>query len=220
MRFERPVTATLAVAAMLAAAGACARRPPIPRPGERAVVAPDSFRVAFETTRGRFDVVAHRAWAPGGVDRFYDLVRRRYYDDVSFFRVVPGFVAQFGLSGDPRVNDAWRTMSIPDEPVRETNRRGRMSFARGGRNTRTVQLFINLRDNPRLDTLNAFGFPPIAQVVDGMQVVDSLYSGYGEGLPRGQGPVQDSIRAQGNAYLARGFPRLDYIRRARVVREW
>jgi peptidyl-prolyl cis-trans isomerase A (cyclophilin A) len=220
MRFERPVRATLAVAAMLAAAGACARRSPIPRPGERAVVAPDSFRVAFETTRGRFDVVAHRAWAPAGVDRFYDLVRRRYYDDVSFFRVVPGFVAQFGLSGDPRVSDAWRANTIPDEPVRETNRRGRISFARGGRNTRTVQLFINLRDNPRLDTLNAFGFPPIGEVVDGMQVVDSLYSGYGEAVPRGQGPVQDSIRAQGNAYLARGFPRLDYIRRARVVRKW
>lgn len=220
MRFELPVRATLAAAALLATLGGCARRSPIPRPGERAIVAPDSFRVAFETTRGRFDVVARRAWAPAGVDRFYDLVRRRYYDDVAFFRVVPGFVAQFGLSGDPRVSEAWRTNSIPDEPVRETNRRGRISFARGGRNTRTVQLFINLRDNPRLDTLNAFGFPPIAEVVDGMQVVDSLYSGYGEALPRGQGPVQDSIRAQGNAYLARAFPRLDYVRRAKVVRKW
>jgi peptidyl-prolyl cis-trans isomerase A (cyclophilin A) len=220
MRFGRPATIRMIAAGMLAAVGACSGPSPIRRAGERAVIAPDSFRVAFETTRGRFDVVARRAWAPAGVDRFYDLVRRRFYDDVSFFRVVPGFVAQFGLSGDLRVSDAWRAQTIQDEPVRETNRRGRISFARGGRNTRTVQLFINLRDNPRLDTLNAFGFPPIAEVVAGMEVVDSLYSGYGEALPRGRGPVQDSIRAQGKAYLARGFPRLDYIRRARVVREW
>jgi peptidyl-prolyl cis-trans isomerase A (cyclophilin A) len=198
----------------------CARRSPLPRPGERATLAPDSFQIAFETTRGRFDVVAHRAWAPNGVDRFYDLVRRRYYDGVSFFRVVPGFVAQFGLSGDPRVNDAWRGRTMPDEPVRQSNRRGRIAFARGGRNTRTVQLYINLRDNLRLDTLGTFGFPPIAEVVSGMDVVDSLYSGYGEGAPRGTGPAQDSIRAQGNAYLARAFPRLDYVRRARVVRTW
>jgi peptidyl-prolyl cis-trans isomerase A (cyclophilin A) len=164
--------------------------------------------------------MAHRAWAPNGVDRFYDLLRRRYFDDVRFFRIVPGFVAQFGLSGNPRVSEAWRTRAIPDEPVRQSNRRGRISFARGARNTRTVQLFINLRDNARLDTLNGFGFPPIAEVVAGMDVVDSLYSAYGESPPRGGGPVQDSIRAEGNAYLQRAFPRLDFIRRARVVREW
>jgi peptidyl-prolyl cis-trans isomerase A (cyclophilin A) len=198
----------------------CARRSPIPRPGERARVAPDSFRVVFETSRGRFDAVAHRAWAPLGVDRFYDLVRRRYYDEVRLFRVVPGFVAQFGLSGDPRVAEAWLTRSIPDEPVRQSNRRGRISFARGGPNTRTVQVFVNLRDNARLDTLNRLGFPPVAEVVSGMDVVDSLYAGYGEGPPRGGGPAQDSIRAQGNDYLRRAFPRLDFIQRARVVREW
>lgn len=222
MRLSPPAPAAFLAALLTAGAvvGACARRSAMPRPDERPVVAPDSFRVAFETTRGRFDVVARRAWAPNGVDRFYDLVRRQYYDSVAFFRVVPGFVAQFGLSGDPRVNDAWRTRSIADEPVRQTNRRGRIAFARGGRNTRTVQLFINLRDNSRLDTLNAFGFPPIAEVVSGMEVVDSLYSGYGEGAPRGNGPVQDSIRAAGNSYLARGFPRLDYVRRARVIQKW
>jgi peptidyl-prolyl cis-trans isomerase A (cyclophilin A) len=201
-------------------AAACARRSPMPRPGERGIVAPDSFRVAFETSRGRFDAVAHRAWAPIGVDRFYDLLRRRYYDDARIFRVVPGFVAQFGLSDDPRVAEAWRTRSIPDEPVRQTNRRGRISFARGAPNTRTVQLYVSLRDNPRLDTLNGFGFPPIAEVVSAMDVVDSLYAGYGESPPHGSGPLQDSIRAQGNEYLRRVFPRLDFIRRARVVREW
>jgi peptidyl-prolyl cis-trans isomerase A (cyclophilin A) len=206
--------------AVVGAAAACARRSAMPQPRERGIVAPDSFRVAFETSRGRFDAVAHRAWAPIGVDRFYDLVRRRYYDDARIFRVVPGFVAQFGLSGDPRVAEAWRTRSIPDDPVRQSNRRGRVSFARGAPNTRTVQLYVNLRDNPRLDTLNGFGFPPIAEVVSGMDVVDSLYAGYGEGPPRGRGPAQDSIRAQGNDYLRRAFPRLDFIQRARVVREW
>jgi peptidyl-prolyl cis-trans isomerase A (cyclophilin A) len=186
------------------------------------VVAPDSFRVAFETSRGRFDVVAHRAWAPIGVDRFYDLLRRRYYDDARFFRVVSGFVAQFGLSGDPRVAEAWRMRVIPDEPVRESNRRGRIAFARGARNTRTTQLFINLRDNARLDTLNGFGFPAIAEIVSGMEVVDSLYAGYGDGPNRsgGRGPVQDSIRARGTEYLAQLFPRLDLIRTARVVQAW
>ena len=192
----------------------------MPRERERVRVAPDSFRVAFETSRGRFDAVGHRDWAPLGVDRFYDLVRRRYYDDARIFRVVPGFVAQFGLSSDPRVAAAWSTRSIPDEPVRQSNRRGRIAFARGGPNTRTVQLFVSLRDNMRLDTLNRFGFPPIAEVVSGMDVVDSLYAGYGEGPPRGNGPVQDSIRALGNDYLRRAFPRLDFIQRARVVREW
>ena len=183
-------------------------------------MAPDSFRVAFETSRGRFDVVAHRAWAPIGVDRFHDLVRRRYYDEARFFRVVSGFVAQFGLAGDPRVTEAWRSRPIPDEPVRQTNRRGRLAFARGGPNTRSAQLYINLRDNARLDTLDGFGFPPIAEVVSGLGVVDSLFAGYGEAAPRGSGPPQDSIRAQGNAYLRRAFPRLDFIRRARVVRAW
>jgi peptidyl-prolyl cis-trans isomerase A (cyclophilin A) len=211
-----------AVAIGLAALALVGCRPssPMPRTNERPVVAPDSFRVAVETTRGRFDAVAHRAWAPLGVDRFYDLVRRHYYDDARFFRVVSGFVAQFGLSGNPRVSEAWRSRPIADEPVRESNRRGRIAFARGGPNTRTTQLYINLRDNTRLDTLGGFGFPPIAEVVSGMQVVDSLHAGYGEGPPRGRGPAQDSIRATGNDYLRRSFPRLDFIRRARVVREW
>jgi peptidyl-prolyl cis-trans isomerase A (cyclophilin A) len=206
--------------ALAAPATGCGRRSPLPDAKGRLVAAPDSFRVAFETSRGRFDAIAHRAWAPHGVDRFYDLVRRRYYDETRFFRVVPGFVAQFGLAADPHVTDAWRTRAIPDEPVRQSNRRGRIAFARGGPSTRTVQLFVNLRDNTRLDTLSGFGFPPIAEVVSGMEVVDSLYSGYGEAPPRGGGPMQDSIRARGNVYLGQSFPKLDFIRSARLVRRW
>jgi peptidyl-prolyl cis-trans isomerase A (cyclophilin A) len=190
------------------------------------VAVPDSFRVAFETSRGRFDVIARKNWAPIGVDRFYALLESDYYDGARFFRVVRNFVAQFGLSGDPKRNDAWRVRRIADEPVRHTNARGTIAYARGGPGTRSVQLFVNLRDNPRLDTLSGFGFPPIAEVVSGMDVVDSLYSGYGEAAPRSgpqpgrEGPAQDSISRQGNAYLARGWSKLDYIKSARVVQEW
>jgi len=190
------------------------------------VPVPDSFRVAFETSKGRFDVMARKSWAPIGVDRFYTLVRNKYYDDVRFFRVVKGFVAQFGMSGDPKLTEAWRLRCIADEPVKHSNTRGTISFARGGPGTRSVQLFLNLANNARLDTLSGFGFPPIAEVVAGMEVVDSLYAGYGEAAPRSgpqygrEGPNQDSIAARGNAYLNAGWPKLDFIKTARVVQEW
>lgn len=217
-RFTR--AARLAVAAL--ALAACARPSLLdPTPRDLAAVAPDSFVVAFETTAGRFDVVARRAWAPAGVDRFHHLVRAGFYDGARFFRVVPGFVAQWGIPADPAASEAWRTRRIPDDTVRASNLRGRISFARGGPNTRTAQLFVNLRDNPRLDTLDAFGFPPIGEVLgDGMAVVDALHGGYGEGPPRGRGPSQDSIRVQGEPHLARGWPELDVIRRAYVVTVW
>jgi peptidyl-prolyl cis-trans isomerase A (cyclophilin A) len=187
---------------------------------------PDSFVVAFETSRGRFDVMARKSWAPNGVDRFYALVGNHYYDEARFYRVVKNFVAQFGMAADPSVTAAWRPRAIADEPVRHGNLRGTIAYARGGPGTRTAQLFINFKDNTRLDTLNGFGFPPIAEVVSGMTIVDSLYSGYGEATPRTgavpgrSGPQQDSIARLGNSYLARGWPRLDYIRHARIVREW
>jgi cyclophilin family peptidyl-prolyl cis-trans isomerase len=187
------------------------------------VVVPDSFVVRFETSRGQFDVITRKAWAPNGVDRFYTLVRDRFYDEARFFRVVKDFVAQFGLAADPRVTTAWRIRAIADEPVRHTNARGTISYARSGPGTRTMQIYINLKDNARLDTLNGFGFPPIAEVLSGMEVVDSLYSGYGDAARaggRGQGPSQDSINRQGNAYLTHAFPKLDYVKTARVTREW
>ena len=196
-----------------------------PSEADLAAPGPDSFVVALETSRGRVDVLARRVWAPLGTDRFYHLVRRRYYDDARFFRVVKDFVAQFGLAADPTVTQTWRSRRLADEPVMHTNARGTLAYARGGPGTRTTQLFINLRDNARLDTLSGFGFPPFAQVISGMGAVDSIYSGYGD-APRGtpqpgrEGPSQDSITAQGNAYLARGWPKLDYIKTARVVREW
>jgi peptidyl-prolyl cis-trans isomerase A (cyclophilin A) len=177
---------------------------------------PDSFVVAFETTRGRFDVMAHSQWAPAGTDRFYELVHRRFYDSVYVFRVVKGFVAQFGISGDPAVSSAWRRRRLADEPVRESNTRGRLSFARSGPGTRTTQIYVNYGNNARLDTANTYGFPPFAEVVTGMEVVDSFFNEY----VGSKGPIQDSISRLGNDYLQRNFPKLDMVRTARIIQEW
>jgi len=170
--------------------------------------APDSFRVAFETSRGPFVVQVTRAWAPLGADRFYELVQQHFFDDSRFFRVVPGFVVQFGLSGDPKANEPWDAKRLPDDSVRQTNARGTLVFATEGPNTRTHQLFINLGDNARLDGM---GFAPMGRVVDGMNVVDSLYGGYGES------PDQQYIQTLGNSYLDRTFPKLDRIETAKIA---
>lgn len=201
----------------------CAGRDPLldPAPKDLAKLAPDSFDVRVESSRGPFVIRVHRAWSPLGAARFHYLVKSRYYDETRFFRVVGGFVAQWGLSGDSAVNAAWQGKSIPDEPVQASNTRGRVSYARGGPNTRSVQLYVNLVDNVRLDTVSTFGFPPIGEVVSGMDAVDSLTFEYGgRSSQRLPGPSQDSIRLRGNAYLARQFPNLDYIRTARIAREW
>lgn len=195
----------------------------MPAPSSTRVVAPDSFDIELVTTKGTMLVRARRAWSPHGVDRWYELVRAGYFTDVAFHRTINNFVAQFGIHGDTAVSRLWRGKSIPDDTVRVVNQRGTLSFARGGPNSRSVQLFFNLVDNtPRLDTLNTIGFPPIAQVIRGIGVLHSLnweYSGTrgGQTFP---GPSQDSLTRQGNAYLRRSFPRLDYITRARVVKEW
>ena len=187
---------------------------------------PDSFVVRFETSRGPVDVMARKNWAPNGADRFYTLVGNRYYDEARFFRVVKGFVAQFGLSARSEMTSAWRVRAIADEPVKHSNTRGTISYARGGAGTRTTQLFFNLVDNARLDTANTFGFPPIGEVIAGMSAIDSLYNGYGNAAPRNgatataSGPQQDSIVRQGNEYLKRGWPKLDYVKSARVIKEW
>lgn len=176
--------------------------------------APAVFRVKFETSTGDFVIEVHRDWAPLGADRFYNLARSGYFDGVRFFRVIGGFMAQFGIHGEPAVAAQWRAHQIPDDPVRQSNTRGRISFAMAGPNTRTTQLFISFGDNSRLD---GGGFAPFGQVVEGMEVVDRLYSGYGEGAPGGRGPDQGRVQAEGNAYLERDFQRLDYVKRATLV---
>jgi len=177
--------------------------------------APDAFKVKFTTTKGDFVIQVTRAWSPIGVDRFYNLVRHGYYDEVRFFRVIPGFMAQFGMNGDPNLNKVWMNAGIQDEKATVSNTRGRITFAkRGSPNSRTTQLFINFGNNKSLD---AQGFAPFGEVVEGMDVVDSLYGGYGEGAPRGQGPDQGRIQNEGNKYLASAFPKLDYIKTAQIV---
>jgi peptidyl-prolyl cis-trans isomerase A (cyclophilin A) len=219
-----PTSARLLAAAILLL-GACAPRATLPTaaaisplldPGSPLMnrTAPDSFKVLFETTAGDFMVEVQRSWAPLGADRFYNLVRHGYYDGVRFFRVVPGFVVQFGLHGDPQVTNAWRDARIPDDSVSASNRRGTITFATGGPDTRTVQVFINLADNTRLD---AQGFAPFGVVTGGMDAVDRLHSGYGEGAPRGRGPDQAQIRQEGEAYLAREFTELDRVLRTRIL---
>jgi len=177
--------------------------------------APEVFRVRFETSRGPFVVEAHRAWAPLGVDRFHYLVQNGFYDDTRFFRVLSGYIAQFGISGNPQTAAMWKERFIRDDTLpHQANSRGRVSFASAGPQTRTTQLFIDLRDNPTLDQ----SYPPIGQIVEGMNVVDSLWTGYGEGAPNGRGPDQSRLFAEGNRYLALEFPKLDYVKTARIVK--
>ncbi len=176
---------------------------------------PAIFRVKIETTAGNFVIEAHRDWAPHGVDRLHELVAAKFFNDSRFFRVVPGFVAQFGIAGKPAVAQAWRHKTIPDDPVIKSNLRGFVGYAMTGPSTRTTQLFINLVDNSRLD---AQGFAPIGQVVEGMEVVDKLYSGYGEtsggGMRAGK---QERLFEEGNAWLDRDFPKLDKLIQASIL---
>lgn len=170
--------------------------------------APESFRVAFETSRGNFVVEVTRAWAPRGADRFHELVRGGFFDENRFFRVLPGFIAQFGANGDKKRNAEWDEKKIPDDPAREKNVKGTLTFAHHGPDSRSHQLFINLKDNASLDTQ---GFVPLGRVVEGIAVVDSIYDEYGET------PKYHLIATLGNNYLTRMFPKLDYIKTAKVV---
>jgi peptidyl-prolyl cis-trans isomerase A (cyclophilin A) len=191
-----------------------ASAPDFTDPAKLTEKAPDSFKVKFETTKGNFTVEVTRSLAPQGADRFYNLVRSGYFKDVAFFRVIPGFMCQFGIHGDPKVSAAWRKAQIPDDPVKASNTRGAVTFATAGPNTRTTQLFISFGDNSRLDST---GFAPFGKVTGGMDVVDKINGEYGEGAPRGRGPDQDRIQMEGNAYLKKDFPNLDYIKSATVV---
>lgn len=167
--------------------------------------APDTYRVKFSTTQGDFLVDIKREWAPLAADRFYNMVKIGYFTDIPFYRVVRNFIAQFGFSGDPGVNQAWTDHFMADEPVKMSNKSGTLVFANRGRNTRSNQFFINMRDNANLDPM---GFAPFGEVVgEGMQVVNALYAGYGE-----RGPHQGLLKSKGNEYAKTSFPNLDYIK--------
>ena len=194
------------VLASLAALGwtGC-RKPPPPK-----VVVPEVFRVRFETSQGNFVVEARRDWAAHGADRFHELVRMRYFDQGRFFRVVPGFVAQFGVHRDFNVHEKWREFFIVDDPPKEKNLRGTLAFAMSGPNTRATEIFINLADNKALDEQN---FVPFAKVVAGMDVIDKFYAGYGEMRPEGKYIEPSRVEGEANEYLVQRFPNLDYILR-------
>ncbi|HTB76292.1 MAG TPA: peptidylprolyl isomerase [Polyangiaceae bacterium] len=212
---ETTAAASSAPAPGGSAALASVLHPALLDPANATDTAPDVYKAKFTTSKGAFVVEVHRDWAPHGADRFYDLVKLGYFDDTRFFRAVDGFMVQFGINGDPAVNAKWQSANVTDDPVKGSNKRGFMSFAQTNMpNSRSTQVFINYADNARLDGMR---FAPFAEVVQGMDIVDSLYKGYGEGAPGGMGPDQGRVQAQGNAYLDKSFPKLDAIKHAEIV---
>jgi len=205
---------TLTFMAALLAAPALAQSP-LANPAALNEQAPAAYKVKFDTSKGPFVVEVTRAWAPKGADRFYNLVKNGFYDNVRFFRVISGFMVQFGINGDPGVMARWRTAQIGDDPVTQSNKRGTITFAMAGPNTRTSQVFINFADNANLDSM---GFAPFGRIVSGMNVVDALNAEYGEGAPRGRGPDQSRLQSEGNTYLMKDFPRMDYVKKATIER--
>jgi len=211
---------TALVGCLWAQVGASSQKPPAPKtspagskssllnPTTLKAQAPDVYKVKFNTAKGDFVVQVTRAWSPLGADRFYNLVKNGFYNGAAFFRIVPGFVVQFGLSVDPAVSKPWREAKIADDPVTQSNHRSYLSFATAGPGTRTTQVFINLVDNPRLDSM---GFSPFGQVIEGMELIDKLNAEYGEQ------PDQGRIEAEGRSYLEKSFPRLDIIKSAVIL---
>ncbi len=177
--------------------------------GQDAEKAPDAFKAEFETSKGKFTVEVTRKWAPNGADQFYELVKQDFYKDCRFFRVVPGFMVQWGINGDPKVQATWRDRKIKDDPLVASNGRGFITYAMAGPNTRTSQLFISFKDNSFLDNQ---GFPPFGRVIKGMDVVDKINAEYREQ------PQQGAIQAEGNEYLTSNFPNLDYIKSVKIVK--
>ena len=176
--------------------------------------APAVFKAKFKTNKGDFTIEVTRAWAPLGADRFYNLVKIGYFTDIAFFRVISGFMVQFGIHGDPAVSAKWREANIKDDAPAQSNLKGYVTYAMAGPDTRTTQFFINYGDNSRLDDM---GFAPFGKIIEGMKVVESIYSGYGEGAPSGMGPDQGRTQMQGNKYLKAEFPKMDYILGAELL---
>lgn len=220
MRTHPVLTTTFVAGLLLAAFGAATAagtKEKLMNPAKLTEKAPDVYQAKFDTSRGTFVIEVKREWAPNGADRFFNLVKNGYYDNCRFFRVISGFMVQFGINGDPALNKAWREARIPDDPVKQSNTRGMVTFATGGPNTRTSQVFINFVD--RNSFLDGQGFSPFGKVVEGMDVVDALYAEYGEGAPSGRGPEQGRLQMEGNAYLEKSFPKLDFVKSATIVAE-
>jgi peptidyl-prolyl cis-trans isomerase A (cyclophilin A) len=215
MRFQSSIAFAAALALAVLAGYASARAGDLSNPASLNEQAPAVYKAKFDTSKGLFVIEVHRDWAPNGADRFYNLVKNGFYNGARFFRVLEGFMAQFGINGDPSIAAVWGDANIKDDPVKQSNVRGTITFATAGPNTRTTQVFINYGDNAELD---GQGFSPFGKVVSGMDVVDSLYAGYGDGPPRGAGPDQGRMQAYGNAYLQKSFPKLDYVKTGTIVK--
>jgi peptidyl-prolyl cis-trans isomerase A (cyclophilin A) len=221
MRFMRRFAAIVALLCTISLVGVAGQgggpdKAKLANPGSLIEKAPDKFQAKFDTTKGSFVVEVTRAWAPNGADRFYNLVKNGYYDDCAFFRAVANFMVQFGINGNPRIHGIWTQARVPDDPVKQSNKKGTITFAMAGPNTRTTQVFINLVDNSRLDSS---GFAPFGRISgEGMKMVESLYTGYGD-FPSfgGKGPDSTLYQTQGNAYLRKAFPKMDYIKTAVIV---
>lgn len=210
---NRLVQALALAAVVMLPATALAQKPSLKNPASLTEKAPDTYKARFDTSAGVFVVEVNRSLAPLGADRFYNLVKNGFYDGTRFFRAISGFMVQFGIHGDPAVSSAWRSARINDDPVKGTNAPMTITFATGGPNTRTTQVFINFGNNAGLDKQ---GFAPFGKVIEGTDVVNKIFTGYGEGAPRGKGPEQGRIQAEGNAYLTKEFPKLDYIKKATI----
>ncbi|HEX3161008.1 MAG TPA: peptidylprolyl isomerase [Pseudolabrys sp.] len=212
MIIRRLLIALISALAVATLAGAASAQN-LSNPAALREQAPPVYKAKFDTTKGTFVVEVHRDWAPNGADRFYNLVKNGFYDNVRFFRVISGFMVQFGIHGDPKISAPWREAQLKDDPVKQSNKRGYITYAMAGPNTRTSQVFINFGDNASLDSQ---GFSPFGRVVTGMEVVDKLNAEYGEGAPRGRGPDQSRMQMEGNAYLTKDFGRLDYVTKATI----
>lgn len=211
----RTFAVALSLGCALAVTPALSQSANLANPAALTEPAPANYKVRFETTKGAFVVDVTRDWAPNGADRFYNLVKNGFFDETRFFRVIAGFMVQFGIHGNPQVAAQWRAARIPDDPVKQSNKRGFITYATSGPNSRTTQVFINFGDNAGLDRM---GFAPFGKITSGMEVVDKLYADYGEGAPGGSGPNQMRIQTEGNAYLAAEFPKLDGIKKATLLK--
>jgi peptidyl-prolyl cis-trans isomerase A (cyclophilin A) len=213
MKIRRPFVALCAALSFVACASLVLAQGKLSSPAALNEKAPPSYKAKFDTSKGSFVIEVTRDWAPNGADRFYNLVKNGYFDDARFFRVVKDFMVQFGINGDPAVNAAWRPARIKDDPVRQSNQKGFVTYATSGPDSRTTQVFINFKDNAGLD---GQGFAPFGRVISGMNVVESLNGEYGDGAPRGRGPDQGRLQMEGNAYLAKEFSRMDFVRKATI----
>lgn len=211
----RTTTVVFALAMLtMVAGGAAAQAPSLKNPASLKEQAPASYKVKFDTSVGVFVIQVNREWAPLGADRFYNLVKNGFFDDARFFRAISGFMVQFGINGDPAVSAAWRNARIGVDPVKQSNKSMYITYAMGASpDTRTTQVFINYGNNANLD---AMGFAPFGEVIEGKDVVNKIHTGYGEGAPRGKGPEQGRVQMEGNAYLMKDFPKLDYIKQATI----